>query len=103
MQKQEIRHHRILLTKGGIRYTVGCTKQGEIEPCSWKWPVSWGNHPGKKQVARFFKHRSYTFKDFDEEKIEFYKEKREIYTTKTVDSYDGIKGYGKCLMVCYKN
>ena len=118
---------------------------GDTNPCSWKWPASWGSHPGKKQVERYFKWRSYTVEDYDKDKIEYYKSKRAIfvygynstivnsyiithfgrvddingnlvqgadtvskwgtgaiYTTKSANPYNGINGYGECVMVCYK-
>ena len=52
---------------------------GEQKECNWKWPNSWGSHPSKKQVERFFKLRFFNVEDYDESKGGFYKDKRAIY------------------------
>lgn len=52
---------------------------GEDKECNWKWPASWGSHPSKNQVARYFKMRFYNVENFDETRVDYYKDKRVIY------------------------
>lgn len=40
--------------------------------------------------------------DFDKTKVDFYRDKRAIYSTKSADPYSKLCAYGRCVMVCYK-
>jgi hypothetical protein len=52
---------------------------GEIKPCNWMWPASWGDNPEIDIVKKYFEEEGYKTEEYKKENDKKYKEKKAIF------------------------
>ena len=69
---------------------------GNIRRCTWMWPKSWSFTPSPNTVKEYFQERNFTTEDFDESKMDFYREKKAIFVyADTINNIEQVVHFGR--------
>lgn len=66
---------------------------GDIQPCNWMWPSSWGDHPNVDVVKDYFEKNGYTTEAYNKKDEMKYKDKKSIYVYAVKNDKEDDKKY----------